>query len=331
MSSPARRAAWLQVADDVEDVRRQPLDAWKVRRFPSRERVLGVIRAPHERPCRHVPEPQFATDPSILGENRRRYVLDHREVAAGRLQVLPDGQEVASGGAQIRHRVVHLCRRLAEPHHDARFGGHSGSQALGEAEHRERAAVARLRPNRLREPLDGLEIVVEDVRAGLQHRAERGLLALEIRGQDLHPRGRRRGPHRPDGGREVPRSAVGEVVARHRRDHHVAEPHPACRFGDPRRLVGIERPRTCRVDGAEAAAAGAAGSGDHEGGGGAREALADVRTTRLLADGGESELAKHAAERPRLAQNAAPLRRPGGKAGARWAGSHDNRRIRTAG
>ena len=80
------------------------------------------------------------------------------------------------------------------------------------------------------------------------------------------------------------RSVVGEVVAVDARDHRVPEAHPGHR---PRDAGGLERVvprRLAGLDVAEAAAAGAGVAEDHERGGAALPALADVRAGGLLAD-----------------------------------------------
>ena len=80
------------------------------------------------------------------------------------------------------------------------------------------------------------------------------------------------------------RAEVREVVAVDARDHRVPEAHLRDRSRHPGRLERVVPRRLARLDVAEAAAPGAGVAEDHERGGAALPALADVRARRLLAD-----------------------------------------------
>ena len=132
-----------------------------------------------------------------------------------------------------------------------------------------------------------LDVVVEDVRACGEHRAERLLLpAEEVGRQHLDRRVREPPPQRADGLRPVLGAAVGEVVAVDRGHDDVAQPHARSGRCD---LPGLERIERVAVLAGEhravAAGARAGVSHDLERRGAAPEALADVGTARLLADG----------------------------------------------
>jgi hypothetical protein len=81
--------------------------------------------------------------------------------------------------------------------------------------------------------------VVEDVRLRLHEPLERPVLADEVGHEHLDRRAGR-GPHRLDRPSEMLRTAVGQIVAGHARDHHVLEAEPSGRLGDPLRLVVLE-------------------------------------------------------------------------------------------
>src|SRR5664280_1757434 len=99
-------------------------------------------------------------------------------------------------------------------------------------------------------------------------------------------------PNGGDGRGERPRSAVGQVVARHAGDHRVGQVHPLHRLGHPLGLTCIEGKGTAGVDLAEPAGAGAPCAVDHERGRSDRPALVDVRTAGFFADGDEIEVTK---------------------------------------
>ena len=49
---------------------------------------------------------------------------------ARRLQILPDGEEIDVGGAQVVHHLQDLVPLLAEPDHDAGLGEHRRVELL---------------------------------------------------------------------------------------------------------------------------------------------------------------------------------------------------------
>ena len=80
------------------------------------------------------------------------------------------------------------------------------------------------------------------------------------------------------------RAAIGQIVVIDRRDDHVVQAQARNRLGDTPRLVGIERTHFAMRDRAVGAITRAHVAHQHEGGRTMREALADIRTARLLAD-----------------------------------------------
>jgi hypothetical protein len=78
-------------------------------------------------------------------------------------------------------------------------------------------------------------------------------------------------------------TAVTQVVAVHRGDHHVLEAQVGDGDGQAFRLVDVQWLRTAMADVAERAATGADVTHDHEGRGAAGEALAQVRAGGLFA------------------------------------------------
>ncbi len=92
-------------------------------------------------------------------------------------------------------------------------------------------------------------------------------------------------------------AAVGEVVARHHREHGVIEAHPLDRLGDPCRFVGGGRERLVRVDEAEPAGPRAALAEHHERRGAVGPALGQVGAAGVLAHGDEVEVAHRLLQR----------------------------------
>ena len=133
---------------------------------------------------------------------------------------------------------------------------------------------------------DGLDVVVEDLRPGGEHGAERFLLdAEEVGRQHLDARLGQLRLDRADRGREVAGAAVGHVVAVDGRDDDVLQLHLRSRLADTERLEWVGRVLgLAGVDVAVAAGAGARVAEDLERRGAATPALGDVRAARLLAD-----------------------------------------------
>ena len=102
------------------------------------------------------------------------------------------------------------------------------------------------------------------------------------------------------------RTAVGQVVAIDRGDHHVGEAELGHRLADMLGLGRIERARQPGPHVAERAGTGAGVAHDHEGGVLLLPALADVGAARLLADGHETVLAHDGAAFPRRPASPAP-------------------------
>ncbi len=116
--------------------------------------------------------------------------------------------------------------------------------------------------------------------------------AAEIRHQHLDAGRRRELAHGADAVDEVLRTAVLEVVAVDRGDHHVVEPECRDRAAEIARLLGIERLGPAVRDIAERAAARALVAHDHECRRAVAEALADVRARGFLAHGVQPVLAQ---------------------------------------
>ena len=85
----------------------------------------------------------------------------------------------------------------------------SRANDLGPRQHLERAVVAGALAHRLLEPLDGLDVVVEDVGPGLHHGPQRRVLAVEVGDQHLDAHARALAAQRADGLGEDVRAAVG--------------------------------------------------------------------------------------------------------------------------
>jgi len=93
------------------------------------------------------------------------------------------------------------------------------------------------------------------------------------------------------------RAAVRQLIARDTGDDDMTEVHPGHRVRHPRRLSEIQLCWTACLDGAEVAGARADVAEDHDRGGAARPALAQVGALGALADGVQSLVVDELAHR----------------------------------
>jgi len=223
-------------------------------------------------------------------------------VAPRRAHVLAERDDVHVRGAQRPQRRPQLRLRLPEPEHDARLRDQPRLRLLRARQHRQRLPERRAPvPHLRRQRLHRLHVVRVHVQPRPRHHGHHVQVAREVARQrldeDLAPAALAalRLDARDRLG-EVVRAAVRQVVAVHRRQHHVAEPPAPQRLGRVLGLVRVQRrealPRLLalarRLDRAEAAAARARVAHQHDGRRrrglvAAAPALADVGAARLLA------------------------------------------------
>src|SRR5580658_7495445 len=108
-----------------------------------REILAGVVGRARERARRHKRESLGISDRCQRLELIRWHKTDYRVMFARRLQVLPDGEEIHIGGAQIVHHLQYFVSLLAEPNHDSRFGENAWIELFGALQELDRGEVAR--------------------------------------------------------------------------------------------------------------------------------------------------------------------------------------------
>mmetsp|Transcript_5130 Transcript_5130/g.22907 ORF Transcript_5130/g.22907 Transcript_5130/m.22907 type:complete len:436 (-) Transcript_5130:137-1444(-) len=260
------------------------------------EELASLVRAPHQRPAGDVSEPHhLLAVPLPVVELLRGDVLHDVEVGGRGAKVLAQREDVHPGVLAVPHRLGDLLVALAQSEHDASFGDQTlGSRRLGVPQDAEGLIVPGSRvPHAFLQPLHRLDVVSENVQTRVGEVRHRALVALKVRREAL---GEDLGLERlegPDGPREVLGSAVGDVVAVHRRQHDVADAPLRDGLGG---VLGLHlvggRGRGRGVHRAEAASARARVAEDHDRRGSrvAVPALAQVGAHGLLAHGGELEI-----------------------------------------
>ena len=165
--------AWSRIAASITD--------WAARAaLQPREILAGVMRRARQRRGRHHQEALGVGDRLQRLELVRRHEAFDLVMFARRLQILPDGEEIDVGRAQVVHHLQHFVALLAEAHHDAGLGEHRGIELLHPLQQPQRMEIARARPHREIKRRHGFEIVVEHVGPGRDHDLQRAVLAQEI-------------------------------------------------------------------------------------------------------------------------------------------------------
>ena len=226
-----------------------------------------------------------------LRELFRRPEAVDRVVFRRGLQILPNGQEIDARRAQVIHHLPHIVQRFAQPDHQAGFGENLGTGAFGVIQKTQRGVVARAGTDRRIKMRHRFEVVVEDIRRGIEYLLRGSPFAQEIRRQHLDGRLRRLVANGADGLGDVGRTAIVQIIAIHAGDHHM----PQAQFPDRRRhaprLEHVERIGPAGGDIAERTAAGTDLAHDHHRGVPFRPAFADIGAGRLLADGDQVMIA----------------------------------------
>ena len=251
-----------------------------------------------------------------FGELRRVCPSGNGQMVRRRAQVLADGHDVHTDRGKIEQQARYLICRLAKAEHEAGLGGHTSG--FRSREHRQAAGIPRARAHRSLQTGDSFDVVVEHVGAagafGEQH-AERRVVALRITDQSLDGGAGSCHADRFDARRNVRKTAITEVVARHHRQHRMRKVHLADSGRDPLRFIGGRCQWFLRVDQAEATRPGAALAQDHERRCAVRPAVTEIGAAGLLTHRHQSVVAHGLFQRQHLGADrhlrAQPLRLAG--------------------
>src|SRR5207248_9116866 len=219
-----------------------------------------------------------------LDEFLRTVFAFARRVLGAGPQVLADREDVDAVRAHVLEYRQQLLCGLAESDHDAGLGDHVRSQLLDISEQRQAVRVHRFGTNARVEAGHGLGVVVEDVRARLDHGADRLAVALEVGRQHLDGGTGAAPADGANGAREYPGAAVAQVVAVDAGDDRMAQAELRHRLGHAQRLTEVELHRASGGDRAKAAGARAGVAQDHEGRRAPVPAVEDVGAAGLLAN-----------------------------------------------
>ena len=208
-----------------------------------------------------------------------------------RLEILPDGEKIDIGAAQVVHQLDHLVPLLAQTHHDARLREHRRIDLLDLLQQPKGGEIARTWAHGQVKRRHRLEVVIEHIRPRSTTILDRPSLRRKsgVRTSIVVPGLRVRIARitsakccAPPSDRS---SRSTDVMTTWERP---SEPPPRQHFSGS---STVERAGQAGLDVAERTGAGAGIAHDHEGGVLLLPALADIRTARFLANRVQAALA----------------------------------------
>ena len=177
-------------------------------------------------------------------------------------QVLRERQQVTTRLVQVAHGGTDFLARLAHTQDQIRLRDHAA--VVGTPDHRKRTIIVKGGANLLEDTRHRLQVVREDLRAGLDHHVNRLGLTAEVVDEELHARPRVELVDEAAGLGIEPRRAVGQIVSGHARDRHVAQVQVSHRLSNTARLILVVLGGAARRDVAEVAATRAQGTAEQE-------------------------------------------------------------------
>ncbi len=197
------------------------------------------------------------------------------------LEVLAKRENVSFVTGDIAQALLDLGGRLAEAEHNAGFCDEAA--ALGVAQHAAATIIARLHANRFLQTLNGFNVVVKNIRSGIEHEIDLIKVSLEVWHEHLNRAVRIFMLGRANGGGPDAGAAVGEVVAGDGGNHAMFESHFRDGISHAGRFPEVEFGGPAGLNRAEIAGTGADITQNHDRSGAARPAFPDVGALSALA------------------------------------------------
>ena len=208
------------------------------------------------------------------------------------LQILAHGQKIDVCRAHVIHDLMNFHAFLTQSQHHAGFGEDRRVVPLYRFQQAQRGIIACAGADCRIEPGHGFKIVVVNVGTSFDDRLHRAFdLVAKIGRQDFDC-GRRGVPtQRLDDLHKLARTAIGQVIAIHRSNHDMLQPHFCSRYRNMFGLKRIDGAGHARLDVAKCAGAGANITEDHHRRMLLGPALADIRARRFFTHRCEIEVA----------------------------------------
>jgi hypothetical protein len=260
------------------------------RRSGVRVEFVGVIGTANHGPAGDMVETEGPGDVGVGVELIGGDELDDRQVTERRLEVLAEREDVAIDATQIFHGIDDLGFGFAEAEHETRLGVQRGGGPLrGLGQDTERPIISGAMTDRWGEATNGFEIVIKDMRLGIEHDLDGSGVVVEVRGEHLNDDAGIGVASRFDSARKMMGATIREIVPCNSRDNDMTQTQSTGGFGNSSGLLLIEREWFGGRHGAESAGAGAVITRDHERGGAFAPAFPMVGTTGAFANGVKAE------------------------------------------
>ena len=256
----------------------------------ERIKVGGVIRTADQGTAGYVGKSLFPCDVPVELKGLRINVLHHRKVLWGGAKVLSHRQKFDVVLAEIVHRLKNFGLGFSQTQHETALGHRLGSDLLGPLQKLEGKMVLSPRAYHGGEALNRLEVVIENVRGGIEDGSEGFVLAVEVGNQHLNDDCAIATSDCLDGLGKVEGSPIRHIVSSHRGDDDMFQIHPHDSLGHPLGFVRFEGKGFGGGDGTKSAGAGAAVTGNHEGSRTLAPAFPAVGTLSAFADGVEAKV-----------------------------------------
>ena len=231
-----------------------------------------------------------AKGPSLLFEHGKLAGIveaRNRQVFSRRLKILTDGHNVAADGSEVAHDFAGLVHGFSHSEDQPGLGAHA--QLLRLAEYLDRSLILSLWPDCRKEPPDGFDVVIQNLRSlGANHR-EGCLIPFEIRNQNFNRAAWTELSGLPNCFSKDPGAAIAQFIPVHRCDHGMSKAQRLDRFCDATRFFVVDRRRPACLDCTVVASPGADVAQDEERRGARVPTFPSIRTASFFADGMELE------------------------------------------
>ena len=186
---------------------------------------------------------------------------------------------------EVVHGLEEFIFLFAQAEHDAAFGFDVGAEFAGAFEEVERELILRAGADERGEALDGFQVVVEHIGAGIKDPLKGVVLAIKIGDKDFDDDFRIESTNGFDGFPKVVRTAIRHIIAGDGGDDDMLESESLNTLGYTLRFILLKRKRLGCIHRAKAAGTGATVAGDHKRGCATAPAFPAIWALSAFADG----------------------------------------------
>jgi hypothetical protein len=217
-------------------------------------------------------------------------VFQNGKMIGSRAEILSERQDGHTRLAEVVHGLEEFIFLFAQAEHDAAFGFDVGAEFAGALEEVERELILRAGADERGEALDGFQVVVEHIGAGIEDPLEGIVLAIKIGDEDFDDDFWIESTNGFDGFPKVVRTAIRHIIAGYGGDDDMLESESLNALSHALRFILLKRKGLGCIDGAKAASTGAAVPRDHKSGCATAPAFPAIWALSAFADGVEAQV-----------------------------------------